>query len=654
MDPENATWPKELTWDDHVKRADMGSNILCDVSPHIMLNSHGAWEKMAFGSEGLAFWEYPLPKLEIIILFTFLSWRLFDALFKKLGVPIPKFTSMMLVGAVLSEGFQPIQMSWFRDIFLPVKYMPKVAETIGTFAFVLNWFLRGVTIDVGMIKKSKAKSIVIGVTSVIIPWYIGKLVYASREQSGILSMTNKEYGVVILTMSLTPFTCINMLLTDLKIVHTEFGQIAQSSAMITDVIAFSLSIGTHICGDSGMQMGVAFMFFVVFLCLVRQAMFWVIRHTPEGSPVKNIYLYIVLLLAYMSYLYWSHFLFFGPLGAFIFGLAIPDGPPLGSVFIQKFDSFNVGIFLPLFGSLTMIRLDLSSLLVEQRHIEECFSFLFVLYIAKFATSFLSAIAAKMPLRDSVILALVMGTKSSFELAYVVYAFEKQAISLKILTLMGVYIMVSSLVTSMVIHILYDRSKRFVCYRKRNLKDKSELQTLVCINKPNDITSMISLLRATSPSKSSPMTCCVLHLVELEGQATPTFISHQLQKPKPGSRSYSENAICSFQLFQEINGDSTSINMFTSLTSANEMHEHICWFALDKNSNLILLSFHRTWGANGNCIISDDPTLRSLNRNVMKRAPCSVGIFVYRKPIWQIKSIDSPCRVRNSTFYLFFL
>lgn len=307
---------------------------------------------------------------------------------------------------------------------------------------------------------------------------------------------------------------------------------------------------------------------------------------------------------------------------------------------------------------------------------------FRLIRSEFTVSLLAAIAAKMPLRDSVILGLVMGTKSSFELAYVVYAFEKdvrilmlqsyismiilifsismhlivspvfkQAISLKIFTLMGVYILVSSLLTSMAIHFLYDRSKRFVCYGKRNLKHKSELQTLVCINKPNDITSMISLLRTTSPSKNSPMTCCVLHLVELVGQATPTFISHQLQKPKPGSKSYSENVISSFQLFQEINRDSTSINMFTSLTLAQEMHEHICWFALDKSSNLILLSFHRTWGANGNGIISDDQTLRSLNRNVLKRAPCSVGIFVYRKPIWQIKSVESPCRVRNSTSLL---
>ncbi|XP_010488504.2 PREDICTED: LOW QUALITY PROTEIN: cation/H(+) antiporter 6B-like [Camelina sativa] len=652
MDAEYGTWGQEIMLDNNGKRAEMGGKMVCDVSPHIMLNSDGVTEKMASGSTGMEFWEYPLPQLEIIILSTFVFWRFFDILFKKLRVPIPKFTSMMLVGAVFSEVFQWVEMSRFQHIFInDNKYMPNVAETIGAFAFTLDWFLRGVTTDVGMIKKSGTKSVVIGLTSMIIPLQIGKVIYSSREKSSIPTMTDMEYAVMIFTMSMTPFTCLNMLLTDLKIVHTEFGQIAQSSGMVTDMLAFFLSVWKNISRDeiNRIRMGVGMMLFFICLYLVRQFMHWVIRNTPEGAPVKNIYLSIGLSLAYLSYLFWSHFLFFGPLGAFVLGLAIPNGPPLGSLFIRKFESFNEGIFLPLFGSLSMIKLDWSYLRKgfgngKQGHMYECFSFLSILYIAKLATSFLLALAAKMPLRDSIILGIIMGTKSSFELSYVLQAFEKDKIGLELFTLLGVYILVNSLLTPMAIHFLYDRSKRLVCYGRRNLKHNSELQTLVCINKPDNITSMISLLRATSPSKDSPIRCCVLHLIELVGQATPTFISHQLQKPKPGSRSYSENVISSFQLFQENYWDTASINMFTFLTSAKEMHEHICWFALDKGSNLILLSFHRSWGANGYGITSDDQNLRGLNRSVLKRAPCSVGILVHRKPIWQLKSVESPCRV----------
>lgn len=328
-----------------------------------------------------------------------------------------------------------MHMSWFQQMFIhDGDYMPKVAETVGAFAFVLDWFLRGVTTDVGMIRKSGTKCIVIGVTSMIIPWQIGRLLHSSREKSSILlSMSDQEYSVITFTMSMTPFTCVNMFLTDLKIGNTEFGQIAQSSGMVTDALAFCMSVLGHVSRDrsNGMRMGVAFMVFLIFLYLVRQAMLWVIRHTPEGVPVKNTYLYIGLLLAYLSYIFWSHYLFFGPLGAFVLGLAIPNGPPLGSLFVQRFNGFNEGIFLPLFGSLSMMKLDWKFLIkafengkLLEGPLYEFFSFIFVLYVAKFTTTFLAAIAAKMPLKVSIILGLIMGTKSSFELAYLLTAFEK--------------------------------------------------------------------------------------------------------------------------------------------------------------------------------------------------------------------------------------
>ena len=46
-------------------------------------------------------------------------------------------------------------------------------------------------------------------------------------------------------------------------------------------------------------------------------------------------------------------------------------------------------------------------------------------MTKFTTSFLTAIASRMPLRYSAILGIIMGTKSSFELAYILYAFDKE-------------------------------------------------------------------------------------------------------------------------------------------------------------------------------------------------------------------------------------
>lgn len=201
---------------------------------------------------------------------------------------------------------------------------------------------------------------------------------------------------------------------------------------------------------------------------------------------------------------------------------------------------------------------------------------------------------------------------------------------------------------MALELVHDPTKRFKCYRKRNLiilKDGAELQSLVCVYKPDHITSMINLLETFNPSKDSPMACNILHLIELVGQASPMFISHQLQKPEPGSVSCSDNVISSFRRFHKQFFDYTSLDIFTSVSMSKHMHEDICWLALSRSLSLILLPFHRTWSVDRSTVVSNDDTLRMLNINVLRRAPCSVGIFIYRKPIVESHMTEYHNKVR---------
>lgn len=186
---------------------------------------------------------------------------------------------------------------------------------------------------------------------------------------------------------------------------------------------------------------------------------------------------------------------------------------------------------------------------------------------------------------------------------------------------------------MAIGFLYDPSKQFICYQKRNLasmKNMGELKTLVCIHRPDHISSMINLLEASYQSEDSPLTCYVLHLVELRGQDVPTLISHKVQKLGVGAgNKYSENVILSFEHFHRSVCSSISIDTFTCIANANHMQDDICWLALDKAVTLIILPFHRTWSLDRTSIVSDVEAIRFLNVNVLKQAPCSVGILIER-------------------------
>ncbi|KAM7254386.1 hypothetical protein ACFE04_003836 [Oxalis oulophora] len=59
-----------------------------------------------------------------------------------------------------------------------------------------------------------------------------------------------------------------------------------------------------------------------------------------------------------------------------------------------------------------------------------------------------------------------------------------------------------------------------------------------------------------------------------------------------------------------------------------MYEDICTLALERSTSLIVLPFHRRWYLDGS-VESEDNSTRVLNRMVLNRAPCSVGILIDR-------------------------
>ncbi|CAL9214146.1 unnamed protein product [Arabidopsis halleri] len=644
----------DMTWREY--NEDNNTSRFCETHPYIV-NSHGIWEVLSY-KRGMKFWEYPLPNLEILIFSTFLIWRLLDILFNRIGLRVPRFTYMMIAGVILGQTCHVSNKSWLHNIFFPDDNRPKVAETLGAFGFVLYWFLKGVTMDAELPFKTEKRSSVIGFITVFIPLICGSLTFRWRERRGNISLLRTEYRLIIFLQSISAFTSIDTLLKDLKIKHSEFGRIALSGAMVTDMLAFVVTFFNAIYweGYYGFLQTIGFcLFVVVMIFAVRPAMYWVIKQTPEGRPVKDFYLYSIFGLAFASFKFFDKVIhLFGPAGSFVFGLTVPNGYPLGATLVQKFESFNLGAILPLFGSLTMMQVDLLWLVKEsgdfirmEGQIYEVISFILLVNTTKFVVTTIAAYAFKMPLRDSFALALVLSNKGIFELAYYTYAVEKKLIRPEVFTILAAFSLLNSIFIPMLLELVHDPTKRFKCYRKRNLgilKDGAALQCLMCVYKPDHITSMIDLLETFNPSQDSPMACNTLHLVELVGQANPMFISHQLQQPEPGSTSLSDNVIISFRRFQRQFFEYTSLDIFTSVSLSQHMHEDICWLALSRSLSLIVLPFHRTWSVDRSTIISNDDKLRMLNLNVLRRAPCSVAIFIYRKPIVESHMINSHSKI----------
>lgn len=197
------------------------------------------------------------------------------------------------------------------------------------------------------------------------------------------------------------------------------------------------------------------------------------------------------------------------------------------------------------------------------------------------------------------------------------------------------ILASTIIVPIALKFVYDPSRKFAGYQKRNimdLKPNSELRILACINRPDTVQPMIKLLGCSYATKETPITVYVLHLIELIGRASPIFISHQIQQKTISDISYSENVILAFNRFERDNLGAVTVNPFTAVSPRNLMHDDICTMALDKLTSLIVLPFHRKWSMDGTVEL-DDNMIRTLNFSVLDKAPCSVGILISREQSW---------------------
>jgi len=195
------------------------------------------------------------------------------------------------------------------------------------------------------------------------------------------------------------------------------------------------------------------------------------------------------------------------------------------------------------------------------------------------------------------------------------------------------IMVSICTTHLLVKRLYDPARKYAGYQKRNifsLKPNSELKILVCIHKPHHITPMTQVIDLCDPILEYPVTVDALHLIELAGRASPIFISHKRKKVVSLNLhdSYSDHVVLSLKLYESDKQGAAIVNPYTAISPLNLMHEDVCHLALDKVSSIIILPFHRKWSSDGN-LEYDDKNIRSLNRKILEKSPCSVGILVTR-------------------------
>ena len=117
----------------------------------------------------------------------------------------------------------------------------------------------------------------------------------------------------------------------------------------------------------------------------------------------------------------QHFL----LGPIILGLAVPEGPPLGSALVSKLDSYVSSILLPIYFVISGSTIDFSMIRLRTFGIVELLAIFGFLW--KVMGTMLPSLYCDMSVKDSVSLALIMSVQGITEVLIIGRAAQLEVI-----------------------------------------------------------------------------------------------------------------------------------------------------------------------------------------------------------------------------------
>ncbi|BBH02550.1 cation/hydrogen exchanger 15 [Prunus dulcis] len=424
------------------------------------------------------------------------------------------------------------------------------------------------------------------------------------------------------TLATTNFSELALVLADAKLLHSDVGRTALSVSVINDLVSWVLLLMTVAIVSDGKLYTVLSTFTLIIFCVygLRPVLPWMVCNTRffnEKYDMDNQICFImagVLLFGFISDAFGSHSI----LGAFMFGAILPKGE-LKTVITEKVEDFVSKVLLPLFFLILGMRTHVD-VVFHSASLLIVMSIVVLAFLAKFVVSSVAAIVNKMPVRDSLAFGLVMNAKGLFA-TIILNSGRDLHVSLFIKVLdhntFSVMILAIVIMTAAVGPIL-------ALIYKSNGPSKQHTHRSIRSIQPNsdNVSSVINLLEISNPTKQSPMFVFAVHLVELSGHASAMLIVHdtcsnirntaEITAKNQKHSSPSNQIVAAFEKLEtESEEGSLSVETLTAVSSYTSMHEDICNLADDK----------------------------SVNKNLLENASCSVAIFVDR-------GLTDPSNIKN--------
>ncbi|CAL5437037.1 unnamed protein product [Camellia sinensis] len=487
-----------------------------------------------------------------------------------------------------------------------------VIETMANVGLLYFLFLIRVEMDLTVIHRTGRKALAIAIGGMTLPFIIGT---SKKTQATVILFL----GVAL---SVTAFPVLPRILAELKLLSSNIARIAMASALINDVCAWILLANVIALAENDTTSMAALWvivssvaFVVCSIFLVRPLVTWMMKRTPEGEAINEFYVCLILtgvmVAGFITDAIGTHSVF----GAFMFGLVISNGQ-LSVTLVETLEDFVSGLFLPLFFAMSGLK---TNVLAITGAITWGYLILVIVlaFLGKIAGTLVVAMYYQMPFYEAFTLGLLMNTKGLVEMIVLNVGREQQVLDDRAFAIMIIVVVAMTAIITPIVTTIYKPSKRFAPYKQRSIqifKPEAELRVLVCIHTPRNVPTIIKLLEASHPTKTSSM--LIVH--STQGSGSPALNWTQAQ---------SNQIINAFENFKQ-RVTCVSVNPLTAISPYTMMHEDICNLAEDKHVAFIIIPFHKQQTVDGGMQVAN-AVFRSINHNMLANTPCSVGILVDR-------------------------
>ncbi|KAI3845412.1 hypothetical protein MKW98_029063 [Papaver atlanticum] len=525
----------------------------------------------------------------------------------------------------------------------------QVVDMLAHFSSMFFIFKVGVQMDPKILMRAGWRTYLIGFCCFACSFASGAQFSHRLKNDNIPGLKSRDLGFrssdrVVDLFSMISFPVIVYVLDDLKILNSDLGILSIHTAMVADFLHLGLKFYVFFrqiitSGRQAYALPAVIILLVTVICIlfiVRPAALWIVKNTPEGRPVNDVYITLIMVSVLICGLASEYCALNATVGVFLLGLAIPDGPPLGSTLVQKLRIVNV-VFMPLHMGIVGYKTDIFK--VTFAYLWRVILVILGCVIGKIIGLFIPAVLLGLSPRDSFLLGLIMNIKGIVEVSTLntwLDSVNNKNIFGASNTIMVLALVVLIAVITPAVKYLYDPSSKYLTYKGRSIlqsnENNSDFRVLVCVHTIDDVPGIIRLLEASNPNKFHPLTIYLLHLVELVGRASPLLISHPSDKPASTSNpTKSERIINVFQQFQNRCQNFVTVHPFTTISPYASMHNDICTISVDKRTAIIIFPFCRQDAIS----LRDDVArpnisnraIKTLLQNLLRNNPCSVGILI---------------------------